>query len=137
LNKIIHIIFGLIKFFSKKPKPVQIVRFRFGYFITKTVFSGLARVFFVWVRFGLFFDLRLIKLKSNHIGRFFKISNRFNRVFFTVRFFQLLFSSVLGLSIFRFFLSPLMITIIFVTFTNCFILKNFFLIIYLYIYINK
>jgi len=91
------IIFGLVNFFLKKSKSVQTVRFRFSYFITKTIFS-------VWLEFFLFgfgsvcfFDFRFIKLKSNWIGRFFKISNRFNRVFFTVRFFQLLFSGVLGL----------------------------------------
>ena len=42
------------------------------------------------VRFG-FFGFLLIKPKPNRIGRFFQKFNRFNRVFFSVRFFQLFF----------------------------------------------
>jgi len=94
-------------FFKKKTESelVQTDRFWFGYFRTKTYsnwfglvffgltlfFSGLAWFFFVvWVRFG-FFGFRLIKPKLNRTSRFFQNSNRFNRFFFTVWFFQLFF----------------------------------------------
>jgi hypothetical protein len=48
----------------------------------------------VW--FG-FFGFLLIKPKPNRTGWFFQKYNRFNRFFFSVRFFQLFFSGFLGL----------------------------------------
>jgi len=61
------------------------VLFRFG--------SVLARFFLVWVGliwFG-FFGFRLIKPKLNWTGWFFQNFNRFNWLFFKVRFFRLFF----------------------------------------------
>jgi len=100
------IIFGSVWFLSKKSnqtiffksKPVQTDQFRFGlawFFQVWLGFSGLARFFSIWIQFG-FFGFRLIKPKLNRTEQFFKNSNRFNRVFFTVRFFQLFFSGFLN-----------------------------------------
>jgi hypothetical protein len=66
--------------------------FRFG-----SIFSGLALFFSIWVWFG-FFSFRLIK--PNRTSRFFQNFNRFNRLFFTVWFFQLFFFCFLGFSVF-------------------------------------
>jgi hypothetical protein len=86
-------------FFKKKTETClnQPVLVRFGFLEQKPVqtglarfFSGLAWFFSVWVRFG-FFSFRLIKLKPNRTSRVFQNSNRFNRIFFMVRFFRLFF----------------------------------------------
>ena len=111
-----------LNFFLKKPKLVQTDRFRFGsgFLRQKPVQPGLARffqfdsVFFCF--FGLdsvwfgFFDFRLIKPKLNLTGRFFQNFNRFNRFFFTIRFFRLFFfSGFLCLIDFLVFFSPLIL----------------------------
>ena len=116
------ILFSLVRYLSKKktkidffflkkktktePKPVQTDRFWFGYFGIKTgsnrfgfVFSGLAQFFSVWVRFG-FFSFKFIKSKPNRL-----VFLNSNRVFFTVRFFQLFFSAFLDLISFLIFFS--------------------------------
>jgi hypothetical protein len=69
--------------------------------------SVFSQFFSVWVRFG-FFGFRL--MKPNRTGWFFQNFNRFNRFFFTIRFFQLFFSGFLGLIGFSVFFSPLLLT---------------------------
>ena len=107
-----------IFFLKKKPKPSQTDRFRFG-FLGKnrfkpvwigfsdfgSVFSVLARFFPVLARFFLvllgffsgfllvsvrfgFFGFLFIKPKPKRTGRFFQ---KYNRFFFSVRFFRLFF----------------------------------------------
>jgi len=120
------IIFNSVRFLLKKnnetkknlkketePKPVQIDWFQFGSVflgqkLVQTIlarfFSGLAWFFF---RFGFgsvwFFWFRLIKPKPNR--SVFQNFNRFNWIFFTVRFFLLFFfSGFLGLISFLVFL---------------------------------
>ena len=123
-----------IFFLKKKPKPGQTDRFRFGFFRAKTgsnrfgsvfpvlarfsrfwlgflgfgsVFSGLARFFSgflsVSVRFSFFGSL-FIKPKPNRSGQFFQKITRFNRFFFSIRFFWFFFSGLLGLISFPIFL---------------------------------
>jgi len=125
------IIFGSVRFLSKKSNQIEIIFFwkknrnrtetgsnrpvsvRFGFLEKKPVqidlarfFSVLARFFLVWlgfsglarffsgflsvsVRFGFFqFFVYKIETEPNRTGRFFK---KFNRFFFSVRFFQLFF----------------------------------------------
>ena len=108
--KIVHIRgdyfrFGLVfikknnqtDFFFKNRNQFKPTGFRFGFLGQnrfKPVLLGFFR--FVSVFFGLgwfgFFGFRLIKPKPNRTGRFFQNFNRFNRFFFTVRFFRLIFS---------------------------------------------
>ena len=106
-------------FFLKKtetePKPVQTDRFRFGLvFQSKNRFGSVFSVWLCFFRFGSVFSVWLgsgsvwlgflsgffrfcsifpvLGLKNrNRTGRFFQNFNRFNRFFFTVRFFRLLF----------------------------------------------
>jgi len=103
-------------FLKKKPKPGQTDRIRFGFLGQKPVQTGLARFFrfgsvfsgflSVSVRFG-FFSFLLIKPKPNRTGRFFQKFNRFNRVFFSVRFFRLIFFQFSRFNRFSgFFLTP-------------------------------
>ena len=91
-NRPVSVRFG---FFDKNLfKPVgSVFPVWLGFFVFGSFFPVWIGFFLVWlgfflvsVRFG-FFDFRLIKPKPNQTGRFFQNFNRFNRFFFTVRFF--------------------------------------------------
>ena len=109
------IIFGSVQFISKKNNQIEFFSFkknrngsnrpvsvRFGFLGKKPVQTSLARFWLGFLRVWLGF--RFIKPKPNRTGRFFQ---NFNRFFFTVQFFRLLFSSFLGfLGFFYFFTYP-------------------------------
>ena len=114
-----YFLFDLIfikKKIKKKIKPVQIDCFGLVWFFRKKTisnpfgsvffvwldFSGLARFFFVWGRFG-FFSFRLIK--PNRTDRFFQ---NFNRFFSRFGFFSYFFSGFLSFLGFSVFFSPLL-----------------------------
>ena len=92
--------FGLARFFPIWLGFFGLARFfRFG-----SVWLGFFPVFFGSVRFG-FSGSRLKKPKPNRTSPFFQNFNRFNRFFFSVRFFRLFFSSFLDLIGFSVFLN--------------------------------
>jgi hypothetical protein len=72
--------------------------FRFGSVFCPVFFGSGS------VRFG-FSSFRLKKTEPNRTGRFFQKKIRFNRFFFTVRFFRFFFSGFLGLIGFLVFLN--------------------------------
>jgi len=106
--------FGSVRFGFLGQKPVQtgltrFFRFWLGFFRFCLSFFRFGSVFPVWlglfpvffgffgsVRFG-FFSFLFIKPKPNRTGLFFLKFNRFNRLFFSVRFFRLFFYGFLGL----------------------------------------
>jgi len=91
---------GSNRFGSVFPVLARFSRFWLGFFRFGSVFPvwlGFFSGFLpVSVQFG-FFGFLLIKPKPNRTGRFFQKCNRFNRFFFSVRFFWFFFSSFLGL----------------------------------------
>jgi hypothetical protein len=100
------IIFGSVRFLSKKnnqtefflKKPKRFKPTGFGSVRFFRAKPGSNRCDLVFCRFdSVFFGFRFIKPKPNWTGRFFQ---NFNRFFFTVQFFQLLFSSFLGFFLF-------------------------------------
>jgi hypothetical protein len=95
------IIFGSVRFLSKKvtklvkkkeeTEPVQTNWFRFGYFRTKTGFSGLARfflfgsIFLVWLNFFRFGSVFFFGLGSIRFFQFqaYKTETKPNRLDFS------------------------------------------------------